>query len=102
VCTACLFPSQRKIRLRNRARARERSKQWLAGIPTRVKSPPNSPRRGPNGERLCITPGCDTVLTHRKKKCTKCLERVAADARRLLSRTAGRGRRTDLERQHVA
>lgn len=99
VCTRCLFPSERKIRLRNRRRQLQRSKQWLASIPApvRIKRPPRAPEYGPGKERLCLG-GCGRVLTHRKKKCTRCRERDAQLAAAKLASSRGRGRRTDLER----
>lgn len=48
--------------------------------------------------RRCITPRCSIVVTGRKKKCTRCRERERMAALSALSRHAGRGRRTDLER----
>lgn len=51
------------------------------------------------GHRLCVTPGCDIVVTRRKKKCTKCREREVQQARAVIAtKHRGRGRRTDLER----
>jgi len=50
------------------------------------------------GTRTCVTDGCDVVVTHRKKKCSKCKAADAAEAVRLLEQHRGRGRRTDLER----
>lgn len=99
VCTKCLFPSERKIRMRNRRRALQRSKKWLESIPApaRIKRPPRAPEYGPGKERLCLG-GCGRVLTHRKKKCTRCRERDAAIAAQQLAASRGRGRRTDLER----
>ena len=99
VCTRCLFPSERKIRMRNRRRARQRAKEWIASIPApgRIRRPVRMAERGPGWERLCITPGCDIVVAHRKKKCTKCREREAALAAAKLAPFRGRGRRTDLE-----
>lgn len=47
--------------------------------------------------RTCVVPGCDIVVTHRKKKCRRCIERERHAAVALLAPTAGRGRRTDLE-----
>jgi hypothetical protein len=99
VCTSCLFPCERKARLRNRRRALHRAKEWLESIPKpeRIKRPPQMAQRGPGWERLCITPGCETVLTHRKKKCTKCRARDETIAAQRLASHRGRGRRTDLE-----
>ncbi|HEY7236543.1 MAG TPA: hypothetical protein VH539_20445 [Gemmatimonadaceae bacterium] len=99
VCTKCLHPCERKTRLRNRRRALARAKAWLDSIPdpSRIRRPPTAAVRGPGWERTCITPGCDTVLTHRKKKCTKCRQRDAQAANQTLAHQRGRGRRTDLE-----
>jgi hypothetical protein len=44
-----------------------------------------------DGPRTCIAKGCDTVLTGRKKKCTKCKERETAEARQLLVNYRPRG-----------
>lgn len=100
VCTKCLFPSERKIRRAARRREHQRSKAWEASIPNpaRIRRPPKMAERGPGWERLCITPGCETVLTHRRKKCSKCREadRRAAELARAPFR--GRGRRADLVR----
>jgi hypothetical protein len=53
------------------------------------------------GHRLCLTPGCDIVVTRRKKKCSKCRARELQAARAVIdAKHRGRGRRTDLE--HVA
>lgn len=98
VCTPCLFPCERKVRMRNRRRAIARAKEWEASIPKKVKRPPRMAERGPGWERTCITPGCDIVVTHRKKKCTKCRRAAAAAAAAKLAAHQGRGRRTDLER----
>lgn len=99
-CTRCLQPSERKIRMRNRRRALQRAKEWEASIPKpgRIRRPPNMAPRGPGWERTCITPGCDRVLTHRKKKCSRCREREAQKAAEQLAPFRGRGRRVDLER----
>lgn len=37
------------------------------------------------GLRVCLTPGCDRVLTHRAKKCSHCKEREARQASALLA-----------------
>lgn len=70
--------------------------------PLRVQHPMPS-RYAPTGERLCFTPGCDIVVTHRKKKCSKCRDLEAREARALIDRLhGGRGRRTDLESKRIA
>lgn len=99
VCTKCLFPCERKARLASRRRALQRSKAWLESIPkpARIKRPPQSPEYGPAKERLCLG-GCGRVLTHRKKKCTRCKEADAQRANEQLAAVRGRGRRTDLAR----
>lgn len=48
--------------------------------------------------RTCMTPRCSIVVTGRKKKCGRCKERERQNAAAILAATAGRGRRTDLER----
>lgn len=100
VCTACLFPSMRRIRQRHRRRALARAKEWLASIPapSRIRRPPTMAKRGPGWERLCVTPGCETVLTHRRKKCTKCLDADRRLAEQKLAPGRGRGHRSDLGR----
>lgn len=97
-CNACVPPCVRAARQRNRRRQLARAKAWTESIPTKVKLPPQMAERGPGWERLCITPGCDTVVTHRKKKCTKCQRHDAAIAAEKLAPLRGRGRRTDLKR----
>jgi hypothetical protein len=99
VCTKCLFPCERRERARNRRLALQRSKEWFASIPdpARIKRPPRTAVRGPGWERTCISPDCDVVVTHRKKKCTKCRQRDAELARQKLEAHRGRGRRTDRE-----
>lgn len=47
--------------------------------------------------RTCLTPGCDIVVTGRKKKCARCKERERQAAEQLLAARRGRGRRVDLE-----
>lgn len=96
VCTPCLFPCERKIRVANRRAQRARAKAWFAAIPKKVKLPPTMAQRGPGWERTCISPGCDIVVTHRKKKCTRCRERDRIAAEQHLAPTRGRGRRVDL------
>jgi hypothetical protein len=98
VCSKCLYPGARAARKRNRRRALARAKEWLASLPKpgRIRRPPNVAVRGPGWERTCLTPGCDTVVTHRKKKCTKCRARDAQLAAAHLASV--RGRRTDRER----
>lgn len=98
-CTKCLYPCQRRERMRNRRRARARAKEWLESGPpaTKIKRPPLMTVRGPGWERTCLTPGCDIVVTHRKKKCTRCRERDRQQAEAKLAPFRGRGRRVDLE-----
>jgi hypothetical protein len=103
-CNACAWPHQRKERLRIRRRALRRLRE-VAKVPTKPPKlvPPTAPAtRGPGFERLCLV--ChDVVVTHRKKKCSKCreLERQAALVK--LAPFRGRGRRTDLPgKEHAA
>ncbi len=107
-CIKCLpFKGERKAR---RRREREIAKLIAAdpnfGLPpkpVRVVKPRLVAKRGPGRERLCITDGCDIVLTGRKKKCTKCRQREAEiAAEKLTTMHQGRGRRTDLEHRAVA
>lgn len=73
------YHRKRRERDREQLRARERARA-----------------RGIVEMRTCVTPGCDIVVTHRKKKCTKCRERERVQGLALLAPTKGRGRRTDL------
>ncbi|CAN5922084.1 hypothetical protein BH11GEM2_BH11GEM2_38260 [soil metagenome] len=106
-CMKCLFPCERKLR---RRAIRERAKAIAADPnfvlpPKRVKvvKPRLVAERGPGHERLCVTEGCDIVVTHRRKKCTKCRRQEAELATaKIAEEHAGRGRRTDLERRSVA
>ena len=102
VCTKCLFPCERRARKSSRRRAKARAQAWLESIPApaKIKRPPAMAIRGPGWERTCVTPNCDIVVTHRKKKCTKCRARDAAIAAEHLACRRGPGRRVDLE--HVA
>ena len=91
---------KRRSALRNREhyleyhrKRREREREQLAARE-------RSRGRGITELRTCITPGCDVVVTHRKKKCSKCRERDRVQAVEALAQHTGRGRRTDLE--HVA
>lgn len=97
VCTACLHPCERAVRQKSRRRQLARAREYFDAIPRKVNRPPREATRGPGWERLCITPGCETVLTHRRKKCTKCRARDAELAAQRLADHRGRGRRTDLE-----
>jgi hypothetical protein len=67
--------------------------------PVRIVPPKAPARRGPGFERLCITLGCDVVVTHRKKKCSRCRERDRQLAAAKLEPYRGRGRRADLDQQ---
>jgi hypothetical protein len=96
VCSACLHPCERAIRRKNRRRQLVRAREYFDAIPRKVKRPREA-TRGPGWERLCFTPGCEIVVTHRKKKCTKCRARDRELAAARLADHRGRGRRTDLE-----
>lgn len=104
ICTKCLYPCERKERMRKRRIALKRSKEWLASIPApgRIRRPPQATVRGPGWERTCITPGCDRVVTHRKKKCTVCRQREAEAAVALITAHVGRGRRVDLQARRAS
>jgi hypothetical protein len=104
LCNQCVFPGDRKTRRRVR---REAARRLTADPgfdrppkPVKVLRPRAGAVRGPGFERLCITPGCETVVTHRKKKCTKCRERDRQLAEQRLASQRGRGRRVDLERRN--
>jgi hypothetical protein len=96
-CNRCAWPHQ----VRERKRVRRAALRRLVAAPTKpvkVRRPPRAAQRGPELERTCITPGCEIVVTGRKKKCTKCRRREAELAAAKLEEHHGRGRRTDLER----
>lgn len=101
-CMRCASKDKRKQRRRARAEAAKRIAQdprfGLRANPARVRPPLRPSPRGPGYERICITPGCDIVVTHRKKKCSRCRRRDVELAAQELAKSAGRGRRTDLER----
>lgn len=101
-CNRCVFPCVRKERRRIRRAAEKRiaadPRFGLKPKPVKVLRPAAPAVRGPGWERLCLTPGCEIVVTHRKKKCTKCRERDAKLAVEKLAAQHGRSRRTDLER----
>lgn len=68
------------------AKRREREREQLAAR-ERMR------HHGITELRTCLTPGCDRVVTHRKKKCSVCKEREAQQAAALLaSRRHGRER----------
>lgn len=71
----------------------------IASRPRLKVQRPQPARYATTGQRLCTTPGCDIVLTGRKKKCRQCRARDHEVARRALAARAGRGRRTDLARR---
>jgi hypothetical protein len=105
-CMKCAWPFERKRRRKIRREAAKRIASdpsfGLPAKPVRVKRPTNSPPRGPGDERMCVTPGCDIVVSHRNKKCSKCKRREAELAAHEIAKTCGRGRRTDLERESAA
>lgn len=100
-CNRCCWPFERKQRQARRRRQLRDARIAAAAKPRKLR-PPLKPAVRVGLERLCLTPGCDTVLTHRKKICTKCQRDREAKARELLTPWTGRGRRTDLERSAAA
>jgi hypothetical protein len=106
LCNRCVFPCERKNRRRIRRAAAKRlatdPRFGLPPKPVKVRRPARAAVRGPGSERLCITPGCDVVVTHRKKKCTKCRERDRRLAEEKLAPARGRGHRTDLDPRRAA
>lgn len=100
-CMRCCSPCERKERRRIRRAAAKRiaadPRFGLPPKPVTVRKPRAPAVRGPGLERLCVTPGCDVVVSHRKKKCTKCRERDRQLAAERLAAHHGRGRRVDLE-----
>lgn len=101
-CDAHCLPHQLRHReaLRNALVERARA-EMNAGEPSRARVPHRPPgyyeTRAAGGLRRCVTPGCDRVLTGRRKKCTRCKEAEAQAAAQLLAQRRGRGRRLDLE-----
>lgn len=100
-CNRCCWPFERKERQARRRRQLREARIAAAAKPRKIR-PPAKPAPRVGLERLCLTPGCDTVLTHRKKICTKCQRAREAKARELLTPWTGKGRRTDLERSEAA
>jgi hypothetical protein len=102
-CMKCAWPFERKRRRKVRRAALKRIASdphfGRPPKPVRVPRPEHSPPRGPGDERMCITPGCDIVVSHRNKKCSRCKRRDTELAAELLKKSRGRGRRTDLERR---
>lgn len=99
-CDQCAWPYELRDRNAKRAALVERARgEMAAGVPSRrrIRRPPGF-QRPVRGVRTCPTPGCSTVITGRKKKCTNCKQREAEQARQVLAAHAGRGRRTDLVR----
>jgi hypothetical protein len=95
-CMECCWPCERRDRERRRQDAARKAAEKAATRKVRV--PKQRAARGPGLERLCLTPGCDIVVTHRKKKCTRCRERDRRAAAEALSVVGGRGNRNDLGR----
>lgn len=104
ICDACCAPSILKRRQAARAIAVGRAEVLRAKAavePLKVQTPMPVPYAR-TGQRLCLTPGCRTVVTHRKKVCTKCKQRAVEAAKAALANRRGRGRRTDLEQRQAA
>lgn len=101
-CMRHAWPHQRKERRRvRRAAAKLIATDPTFGLPpkpVKVRRPPRVAERGPEFERICVGDNCDVVVTHRKKKCTKCRTRDRELALQALEGHRGRGRRVDLER----
>jgi len=100
-CNRCCWPHERKLRQARRRRQLRDARIAAAAKPRKLR-PPAKPAVRVGLERLCLTPGCETVLTHRKKICTKCQRDRVQKAIAQLGPTTGRGRRTDLERSRAA
>lgn len=56
--------------------------QWRADVEAKVRKPRRRVNR--QGERLCVTPYCRSVMTGRAKKCLKCKVREIRAARQAL------------------
>jgi len=102
-CDRCCDKYQLAARLKRRAAGEAKRAAAPPAAPAPVKRirirHPMPVRYDAQGHRLCLTPGCDIVVTHRKKRCTKCRQREIAQARALIEANhRGRGRRTDMER----
>lgn len=52
---------------------------------TRLANYARKVRQGDRPLRTCITPGCSIVVTHRKRKCTRCKARDRAQAQQILA-----------------
>jgi hypothetical protein len=100
-CNRCCWPFERKQRQARRRRQLREARIAAAAKPRKIR-PPAKPAVRVGLERLCLTPGCDTVLTHRKKICTKCQRDRVQKALEQLGPSSGKGRRTDLERSEAA
>lgn len=92
-----------ELRLRRTKReilVEEARAEMLAGVPSKNRVAHRPPgyfeTRAAGGLRRCLTPGCDRVVTGRKKKCTRCKADEARRAAEILAAHQGRGRRTDL------
>lgn len=67
---------KRRANLRGRGQATQARRRAL-GIVT--------PTRNPSAPRLCVTIGCEIVVTRRKKKCTRCKDRERQEALKRLA-----------------
>lgn len=102
-CDAHCWPFELRERNAKRSALVERARaEMLAGVSSRTRVARRPPgyyaTRAAGGLRKCLTPGCETVLTGRRKKCRRCKEREAQLAAVVIAEHRGRGRRLDLER----
>ncbi|MGK2934338.1 MAG: hypothetical protein ACSLFE_03730 [Gemmatimonadaceae bacterium] len=79
----------------------QRARAVPAVEPLKVQTP-MPVRYARTGQRLCLTPECRRVVTHRKKICSKCRQLAVEAAKAALENRRGRGRRTDLEQAKAA
>lgn len=66
--------------LRNFRTNGEPVKRWRAEVEAGVRKPKRA-RRNRKGQRLCLTPGCRSVMTGRAKLCVYCKHAQAKEAR---------------------
>jgi len=73
--------------LRNFRTNGEPIKRWREEVGAGLRKPKRA-RRNRDGERLCLTPGCRSVMHGRARKCERCKGREAREAAVVLGRAA--------------
>jgi hypothetical protein len=76
---------KRRESLKQSERVRAYHAAYREAHRTRIANYARKAYHGERPTRTCITRGCSIVLTHRKRKCTKCRERDRLEAQRLLA-----------------